>query len=292
MKWKPSYLIAFGLMFLGLFAVSFFYHDELVTIQLEYNSGDLPMIPVSIDNHKLWCILDTGSNFPVNLKTNTLEMLQKTKLGCHYFSDYLQRGYQSTLYYLPTIQIGDCDFRDIFACDWNPEFETNTTLWNLQPAHDNKEVGFLGRTFLRRTRIYYDFSHSQVVVFKTLHQLKKKNINLKVMQQIPFSYTHTGIILSCPSEMGELRLLLDTGSTMSILNKKFVQANDRHFHERCNYQYCLLQCLKIGKMEVDPLQFYLADLPENSPIDGILGMNYLKQHALYIDYENEVIYLN
>ncbi len=255
-------------------------------------SSDIPITKVEIQGKEYLLEIDLGSKFQISLNKDILENLKKHSCGSLKSRDVKGNAYEVAAYRLERIKIGDLTFKNVIATEVNENFVKNTTLWidseNTQPRA-KRTVGKIGRALLENLNILIDIQqHSMLILGKdvtsTAHKFDKLN-------KVPFEIGRTGVILKTNTDFGEKKMSLDTGSTIS-----FIRACPSEQDWAQNYQYGLpyLRTLKfeIGNTDFGGMDLYLLDITsELNEIDGILGMDFLKNHVIYLDFHKKLAYV-
>ena len=103
-----------------------------------------------------------------------------------------------------------------------------------------------------------------------------------------------------PADAASLRLLIDTGASMTILTHAALQQRGLRYQETGRSQLFstangqvrapiyILESLSVGDWYVGQLEVGVLDLGGQADIDGLLGMNFLSQFRFFID-QNETM---
>jgi hypothetical protein len=295
---KTRFFAVLGLVCLAtLFVVLKFFHtsSQLIQIPLKTTSAGTPSMVTEIGKEKYTLAFDLGSKFLLSLSKNVLDSItNKTLHETVQWRDVQGKTYEGPSYLIPQISIDGLILNNVVAKQEDDSFTSNTTLWD-----DNKEVfidersGTLGRQLLDKTNILIDFPHATMFASNNKTALKKAGFFLDKMVPIPFETGPKGIIiLNVNTDAGILHLALDTGATITIVRSSRVQdqtciKNDRGFFDFITSRF------SIGNNDFGKQRLLLYDItPELKEIDGLLGMDFLKHHVLYIDYQNKILYLD
>lgn len=234
--------------------------------------GD-PIIDVSIEGNAYPLVLDLGSSFPCSLRDEILQNIHKTKYGTSSWSDFRGQRYESPAYTIPELKINDLVFADMLIRQSREDFYVNVTLKGspFQP------FGIIGLPILEKYNLFLDFPHSRIYASSDYLSLQQAGLFSRNLLAIPFTRCSDGIFLFVETDTGIHRLALDTGSTHTLIRaphptftKKFsIMGHD--FGER--------SIMAIN----EELQF---------DFDGFLGMDFLREHPVFIDYSNKVVFID
>jgi len=106
------------------------------------------------------------------------------------------------------------------------------------------------------------------------------------------------------AEADSLRLLIDTGASMTMLTAEALQRHGLRYRETGRSQLFstangqlrapiyVLESLSVGDWYVQQLEVGVLDLGAQAGIDGLLGMNFLSQFRFFIDQNEPVLRLS
>ena len=107
-----------------------------------------------------------------------------------------------------------------------------------------------------------------------------------------------------PADAASLRLLIDTGASMTILTRDALQRRGLQYRETGRSQLFstangqvrspiyILESLSVGDWYVRQLEVGVLDLDGQGGIDGLLGMNFLSHFRFFIDQNETVLRLS
>jgi hypothetical protein len=249
----------------------------------------LPLIKVEIDGDIYPIVIDLGSKFSLSLDKKTLTKLNKKNHGVVEWRDLKGNYYHSNAYILPKIQVGDLAWNDVIANEELEDFLSNTTLWNTHETIPNDKVGYLGRPLLLRYKLLIDVANSLLVISNDQNKLSEMGYEIKKMIKVPLE-EGAGIILKVETDIGIQKYGIDTGATINLARASLFSDKEQG-QDKGMRTYSSQRCV-IGDHDFKKTMFYLIDItPELKDIDGCLGMDFLKNHVVYIDYPNRTAYI-
>jgi len=234
--------------------------------------GD-PIIDVSIEGNAYPLALDLGSSFPCSLSHEILQNIRKTKYGTAWWSDFKGQRYESPAYTIPELKINDLVFADMLIRQSREDFYTNVTLKGspFQP------FGIIGLPILEKYNLFLDFPHSTIYASSDRLSLQQAGLLSQNLLAVPFTRHSDGVFLSIETDTGTYRLALDTGSTHTLM---------RAPHPTFTKKFCI--------MGHDFGERSIMAIDENSQFDfdGFLGMDFLREYPLFIDYSSNLIFID
>ena len=263
-------------------------------ISITFNQSNIPLALVDIQGEKYALAIDLGDKFSLSLNRHALKNLGKMPHSPLHNRDAWGKSYETQAYILSKIKIGDLSFNDVIVAEVNEAFVKNTTLWaetdNLEELLKDR-FGTIGRGLLGELNLLLDVKNSLIFVSNNIKKLKKDGYNLEQLIKVPFETGRTGVVLSINTDIGTIKLSIDTGSTVSLLRSSLFQDEKLNAQKHGLPVYATSK-FQIGNKDFGNTNLYLFDMtPELNEIDGVLGMDFLKNHVVYIDYKNKVVYI-
>ncbi|MGE5195809.1 MAG: hypothetical protein ACM3JI_00585 [Anaerolineae bacterium] len=285
-----SIIVAFFILWHG-FTIS----PSFTQIPVTFTSFDTPLLASEIEETKYLLKFDLGSKFQLSLNKDILASITDKKPYCvAKWRDIKGNFYESPSYLVPKIRVGDLILTEVIVKQEDDIYVTHTTLWKDskdERKFENKDAGTLGRPLLEKTNLLLDFSNSKIIACNTKQKLKEMGFLLDEMAQVPIETDAKGIIVKVNTDAGTLKLVLDTGATITLIRSSLLQAQACKRDER-GFLTFVTSRFVMGKKDFGRKNLFLYDItPELHEIDGILGMDFLKNHVIYIDYPNKVIYV-
>ena len=242
-------------------------------IPVTFNGHKDALVNVSLEGQVHTFKLDTGSFFSFSLSEEILQEIHKAKYGTYKWFDFRGQQYESPTYFIPEIKIGNLVFPRVHVNQDREDFHTNVTL-------EGKPLplsGIIGRTILERYNLFLDFPHGAVYASKDPSLLQKAGLLSQNLLHVPFSLHPDGIFLTVETDEGTYRLILDTGSTRTVI---------RTPHPALTTKFQIMGH-DFGEHSIQAL-----DMTSKFDFDGVLGMDFLLKHPLFIDYTNRQILLD
>ena len=262
-------------------------------IPVTFSTSKIPIFDVEIENKSYGIRFDIGSKFSLTLNKIILDSLKNKKdNGIAHSRDLKGNFYQSPSYLIPEIEIGNLILEEVVVSEKSDEFRKNTTLWNDSNTTSFPSAGTLGRPLLEKTNLLFDFPRSKIIACSDRKKLKEHDYFIEKMLKIPLEISPKGIVIKAETDIGQLRLLLDTGTTVSLLRESTLEQD--HPRNKENHGFFIFQTQKfsIGNGDFGSQKFVLYDItPELDVLDGILGMDFLMHHVVYIDYPSSTLYI-
>ena len=112
------------------------------------------------------------------------------------------------------------------------------------------------------------------------------------------------LVDASPGNAGSLRLLIDTGASMTMVSSGTLQRQGARYRDTGQSRIFntangpvrapiyILETLSIGDWAVEQLEIGVLDLGGQAGIDGLLGMNFLKHFRFFIDQNESMLRLS
>lgn len=151
--------------------------------------------------------------------------------------------------------------------------------------------GRIGREAFDGKNFLLDFPHSKMIICKNFKDLAKDGYNLENFIKVPFKMERIGICIPVETDVGEQILLLDTGASLCFLRPP-LEKEKLSIDPSLSAPIWRSQTLTLSGHEFGPRNFTLFEIsPILDEIDGVLGNDFLKEHAVYIDMKKSVAYI-
>ncbi len=240
---------------------------------ITFGNCGIPITNIQIEDKTHSLEIDFGSRFLFSLNEKILEGIKKTRYGNAEWSDFMGNKYQSTAFTLPEIKMGPLFFVDPLVVQDREDFHKNVTFNAIPEEH----MGSIGRLILEKYNLFLDFRNSSLYAANDYLHLQEAGFLSRDLLAIPFILHHDGILLSVETDSGHFQLLLDTGATCTVI---------RTPHARSTSRFCLMDH-DFGPRSILPLA-----VNSRFEHDGYLGMDFLREYSLFIDYSKKLIFID
>lgn len=279
--------------FLMLVGVSFFlfpFHKKSsIKIPIVFTVDSYhPLIRAEIQGKIYSFLVDSGSTEKLYLSTSVFDQIQKSeskKLVKLY--DLRGNPYQWHIYSVPDVKIDSKEPFELEIVEESPQFHENTCLWKPTKRSTKPDShGRIGWQFFSNYCTLIDFPNSSIFKAKSIEDLENDGV-LKIDHFIPIPFTiEDGVlVISIETDLGKNRVILDTGSTFCTLKRdkvvsfspgKFYFPSSKLIINGCNFGYW---------------NFALTDFTDRMKTDGLLGADFFLEHAVCLDFENQIAYI-
>lgn len=264
-----------------------------ISMEMFFALDGCPAVVVHIENKPYLLKIDLGSKFALSLQDSVFEAITNKKLDeIAKWRDAKGNFYEAPSYRLPIVKMGNLVLKNILAKKESEEYRANTTLWSDKDpskVYGNEPIGSLGRPLLEKTNLLFDFQNLQLTACKNLRGLK--DVCIDQMTSIPFELDAKGIFLMAKTDVGELRMLLDTGATISLAAAARLQDQECATGSR-GFKAYTTQQFQIGGHDFGAKNLLLYDFSPELQADGAIGMDFLDHRIMYVDYQSKMIYLS
>ncbi len=259
------------------------------SVPVVFNSANIPLIKVDIEGGSDFFSLDLGSRFPLSIGEKLFHAKKRDTLKPQILKDLKGRVYHAPRCLIPEIKIGNLIFKKVIAHEEQEKFKKNTSQL-LQPGTATYRAGGrIGRPLLEQRNLFLDFSHNRLIFCDNLTKLIETNRCPKELSKV-FLKLGRGIIFEVETDFGNKNLGLDTGCTLTYLREDLSwQAKEK---DEYGLSFSLSSKFKIGGKEFGSHRLYPYEItPELTEIDGCLGMDFLKNHVVYLDFSKKIAYI-
>jgi len=153
----------------------------------------------------------------------------------------------------------------------------------------NKRLGSIDTS--DKKNLLLDFGHSRIFVSNDMNKLKHAGYPVSSWEKIPFEVIPVGIVLHINTDLGLKRFAIDTRSTLNLIRPSYLKDKKRR-KDKAGLPYFTSFTFMVGKKDFGRTKLHLYDTAqEPEEIDGLLGEPFLKKHAIYLDFEKQLVYV-
>lgn len=290
-------LTVFSLLILVLLFVSslFFYNSTFYfsSTPLKLTSQGLPKIDVAIEHQKYPFILDTASFFPLKIYSEVLKKHTKVPQGRELWQDSFGRHFEPSSYKIPKLKIGNLSLNKLLAAEFPENMELQFFLWKKEGEEPSGEnAGSIGNELLKKYSTLIDVEKKRFIFTNDLKRLRKEGYDLDTFVRVPFKCRAIGFFIQVETDLGRLHLMLDTGCPKTVIHEFFTPHDmpcqtDAQGHAAIETSTFEIEGVNFGKqtLHLIPMQ------QDVNNFDGFLGMDFIKDHVMYIDFPTKTVYI-
>jgi hypothetical protein len=287
----PKLILAAFLLSLGAGYFFFQFSSYYFLIPVHWDEkyrGGMPLVQIEIEEKKFQLELDLGTRMSTLIQEE-LDKVDKKFYGTLSSTDVYGNSYETLIYKIPQVKVDALSLPMMKIRGESTEFIKNNMLYGN--PDETPCSGRAGREIFENKNFLLDFVRSKIILCKDFKCLSKSGYKLKDFIQAPLHVNDLGFCLQIETDAGIKTLLLDTGCSISIVGKKSLenQLAVESFEEVAIWS---TDKLMIGSKNFGPQKFNLFEISSlMSEIDGILGMDFLRKHAIFIDKDQLTAYV-
>jgi hypothetical protein len=251
---------------------------------------DLAVVNMVFEGKSYAMRIDTGSNKCFSLNESALQAIQKKEhLGTAKFFDGKGKEYEVPRFLVSRAMLGAWELENSIVDQADIDYLTKgSKLWEDKTITNRtkKQLKYLdGRIGLKGLDIFncfFDYPNAVLYISKNLQELKKHpSCSLEDFNVFSFELTGQGIIFLIDTDFGMKRFLLDSGCSFTLIKKFAIEKRAIRTWR-----------LKIGGRDYGAWNLMPYKITDRlKDVDGILGVDFFRQYAIDIDFENQVAYV-
>lgn len=270
-----------------------------------------PKIEVEIENHIISSEIDLGWGGGIALPSTIFHNLRNKSFISHSrFTGLRGKIYHSDIYEIPHIYLGNTKIFPMRIKEESLEFLEDGILKSGKKEIPEPEQGRVGWYVFKPFNLLLDCEHSAIAMCDSLATLKEQGFPIDSFIETTLLLDRDSINFEVTTDAGRLRCMLDTGSSWNYLNKDLDSETQDHRIIRLNDPEQPLtfnpenedllvfnskdtwnsQTLQINGNEFGPVTFTKMKSPLD--FDAILGMEFIEDHLIFIDFGNKKIYFS
>jgi hypothetical protein len=273
--------------------MSFFFvqkQNDFFSIPLGFSAYKIPTTYVEIQGKKYKVEIDLGSKTALTLNKSALDQIEKTSSETSRWMSFKGEKYEAPKYLIEDVRVGNFSIKNVSSKEESENFANHGSILIQDPMHQAEEkAGRIGRDFFSNNNLFLDFNRCVLFICGNVKDLKKNHYQLDSFTQAPMNLTSDGVVIEVEMDMGIKRFLLDTGSTISAIRSMNIQENTSSRNKMPVYESSKLI---IRGTDFGGQVLYLLDIsPDFKDFDGILGMDFLNEHAVFLDFTKNIAYI-
>lgn len=250
-----------------------------VEIPISFVSKGLPTVEVKINNQTYHLILDTGADsVAMAFVPSALERLNPTYLVNQKQSlDIHGNPYQGRTFKLSQTVIGNLKITNLICSE---------ELRSFVPCD-----GIIGNQFLKHFNVYIDYQNLKVFLYP--QYTYPSELELEKWQKVSFEHNNIGIVVNgrFARNKKEIKFCLDSGMCSIQNGRTYGLLKPRNmpglFIKRKTYE---TKSFYIDGIDFGPMVFIASNFKQ-PPVDGFLGHNFLSRYLVFIDFNQEVLFV-
>jgi len=267
-------------------------------IPLTYFSfSEAAIAQIEIEQQPFSLVVDTGANFCFALQKKCLNKIENKKsIEPSKGIDLKGNTYIEETYQVPLIKIERMKIEDVPVKEKSLQFILNRGLSSEITGRERNQIeyihGNIGNRFFDNFVCFFDLNTPVLFLSRNLQNINKLH-SLAGFTEITFESTPNGfVILEFETDFGLKRMFLDSGTSHSILKKSEI---DQKFPIRFkdSLSYITSRTFNIKGSNLGAWDFYLYEFTDkfSERFDGVLGIDFFKDHMICIDYQNNKAYI-
>ncbi len=240
---------------------------DLVKIPMFFSKKLFPLVQVDIAGKEYPFELTLTSKYPMYISHKILEKIQKSEKGEATWKNAEGKEKHASLFEIPNVKIETLKLKNVKAVNRSLE------------GCSQESKGAIAWP-LDRMNLLLDLSHHAIWGIKNPKSLKWVGFDLEKMEKVKYDINTGGIHFKIETDLGELTMALATSCNMNAI----------HPSKQKNKQASLFTRIKIGNMDFGIIKFTPIEFTEELEVDGFLGVQFLLNHAVYIDAQNRFLY--
>ncbi len=257
---------------------------------LGFSEDNIPCFNVNIESNKFIFKLDLGLNSAASISGEFLPKInEKAFVKTSMKAGFRGNFYEVNTYQIPKFTIGMLDFHPILLVEENKLLQAESQIGKQKKESLGPIAGKIGWKVFEKTGLFLDFRHSMIIVCDSAETLEKQGYSLGAFTKIPIIKEHDLIEFDVPASRGTLRCLLDTGCSHNFIHA----GNGRNKSlERMITKKKRISSFMIGGEDFGPVIFSKLSIQCPFHIDAILGMEFMLNHVVFIDFVKSEVYFS
>ena len=244
----------------------------------------LPVIPITIDGVEIPLTLDTGGFEAIAISRSALHNLDVKYTGGYVWSVGVRGLFspsRSRVFVIPELHIGGLRLANIRGHEF-----TFADLHLADKPPSALKNGIVGLALLQRFKLIIDYPNSVCVLSIDGKFPPQYRPETWPSCKVDVSDPNIGIQSTIVAADRPLRCVWDTGASYSVIRAGIAEPTRQT--RRSNHQFVRFSSLLLADHDCGPFEFAEFEFRQ-PPVDAIIGYNFFKEHAVFLDVENGVL---
>lgn len=242
-------------------------------------------------------LIDTGSAFSF-IRKDVLNQIEHKKYISD--SDYINiygKKYITSNFLIPEVKIGGFVAETIFkeeAENFLAECVVDNNFlisWKVHLMYQVYREAIIGMDLFQKFACIFDFPHSSIYIAKEItHIIENEDFFTADWHSVEFELGKSGVVLMFETDLGKKRLLLDSGSTLSII--RFTDKEKVAYQDNVVTREFTSKKLMINGLDFGSCNFRVMDIAgEMNDIDGLVGIEFFNKNIICLDFPNKIAHI-
>lgn len=239
-------------------------------------AGHFPIVIAKVNGVDVPLAFGSGDSFPVRLEQSVLDQIKAVPIdGITWGLDAKGHLLKSPKFRVSRLQLGDAVFNDVIA-----ELDVHSRSYHPPKLG---QAGWLGTGLLKSYEVVLDYPHRTMTLVPRAandtpsEQCRGTSVRFAVKEQPAEPFT------KADTDMGQLTLVWDTGSQLSMVSEKVIQ---RGLVQASNEDVTTKRFV-LGSTDFGPWQFKWMEMSLPPFFDGSIGYDFLATHVVCIDFPDK-----
>ena len=238
--------------------------------------GTSPIIEIKVNGKSVPVHFDLGNSDSVSLFPAVLNDIEKEMIGETGGRKSLYGDEQGKpIYQVETVQVGDYSVANFRIVEDFHDAEFQEDFVETRQAY-----GFVGPGLFKDHALVVDYQRKELTIISPdatgTGQSKCQGREIPLMPQ---SNSDIGALGLAKTEIGDVRVVWDTGAPANIILKDRTDAAELNLPE---YEEVTLNELAIGGYDFGPTSFFVRDF-KIPPFDGLIGFPFFEKFVVCFD---------
>lgn len=257
----------------------------------KFTAANQPCISAKINDQTISLMLDLGLRGQFSFSSQFLSGIEnKTYLRSKKMYGIRGIEYEEKIFEIPEITIGSMIFSHPNIHECAERFHADATLMKKDNELSTPEPGKAGWELFGNINLFLDLRNSKIAFCDSLSTLENHGYKIANFTKTPLLLQRGLVEFETETPQGCLRCMLDTGATWNILNTEVEEGKsiEQVVHESSNILEYL--SFKIGTQDFGPIAFHCIPIKIPIHIEAILGMEFLEDHLVFLDFADNHAY--
>jgi len=266
---------------------------NLIIIPIEFNSANLPIARMTIQNLSSEIMFDTGSSFGVHIPRDLVSKLSGVKIhqGGEKTTDITGKVVTSDALRIPRLVLDGMEFRNVEGTTLND--------WGASMGDDENvpKLATVGLGLFKGKAVLIDYSAKTFTIGNDISEISRP---MDKWISLPFRQSSEGLVVTVSVDSSYYNLILDTGASISMLMSSKLKVKENLTSCRislpdANFDDCYTASYKISSLPLNSVGInaiiYEDEGSGSFEFDGLIGNDFFAMFSVLIDFKNSQLFV-
>lgn len=257
-----------------------------------FSSSNLPLVEIEIEKKIFQVILSTGNGIQAELFEKGIEQIQdKAFVSCEMACGLRGEEYPENVYRIPRLKMGGAAFFNVSLIKGAEELYEEGLALSADFLSSERPDGVIGWKLFSSTNLFLDLANDQIAICDSFETFLQQGHRAEEFIRRPLITDDRLPAIDAITDQGRLRCLLCSEMSFDFINVENEENLPMEVVARDPKNVMEFEFVRIGGLDLGKRKFRHLPIEMPLPIEAILGIDFFRNHRIFIDFKKDRVYL-